>query len=204
MKLTGYNLGVFYRVRIMNLVVERKIITSKKLSKIRMLVLDVDGVLTDGKIIISNNRDESKHFNVKDGLGIKLIQQAGIKVVIITGKSSRIVTIRCSRLGIKDILQNQKNKLVAFQQLKQNYQLNRNDICYIGDDLPDLAVMKQSGFSAAPQDAIKYIKSAADYICNKKSGQGAVREVCDLLLSAKGLLHKIINDYMELGEVQKN
>ena len=187
----------------MNSVVKRKIIISKKLYNIRMLVLDIDGVLTDGKIIISNN-DEAKHFNVKDGLGLKLIQQAGIKVVIITGKSSRIVTIRCSQLGIKNILQDQKNKLVAFQQLQQNYHLNQNDIGYIGDDLPDLAVMKKSGFSAAPQDAIEYIKNTADYICKNKSGQGAVREVCDLLLSSKGLLHKIINDYMKLGEAQKN
>ena len=179
-----------------------KIAINQKLSNIQLLVLDVDGVLTDGKIILSNDGNESKHFNVKDGLGIKLVQKIGIKVAIITGKSSEIVATRFSKLGIKEILQGQENKLAAFKQLQQKYQLNHSEIGYIGDDLPDIAVMKKSGFSAAPQDAIAIVKNTADYVCKNSGGQGAVREICDLLLSTRELLNGIVNDYMTLGEAK--
>lgn len=187
----------------MNQVHANKTTINQKLSMIRLLILDVDGVLTDGKIIFSNDGNESKHFNVKDGLGIKLLQQAGIEVAIITGKASEIVATRFKNLGVKEIFQGQKNKLAAFEQLQQKHKLNQNQIAYIGDDLPDLAVIEKSGFSAAPKDAMTIVSDTVDYVCKYDGGQGAVREVCDLLLCAKGLLSQIINDYMTLGEAKR-
>ena len=168
-----------------------------KLSKIQLLAMDVDGVLTNGYIVISNNGYESKCFNIKDGLGIKLIQNIGVIVAIITRKSSNnIITSRFFKLGVKEIFQGQKNKLNAFQKLKQKYDLNNYQIGYIGDDLPDLPIIKKAGFSAAPKDSISLVKNSVDYVCRNYGGQGAVREVCDLVLDSKGLLSKTINNYI--------
>lgn len=172
----------------------------KNIEKIKLLILDVDGVLTDNRVVISNDGDEIKNFHVKDGLGILLLQKFGLKVAIITGKTSKIVRDRMSALGVVDIYQGQKNKFRAYNDLLRKYKLNKNDVACMGDDLPDLVLMKHSAVSFAPCNAVVSVKSYADYITLNKGGYGAVREVCDLILEHKGFSHKILKDYINLGE----
>lgn len=173
---------------------------AEKLLKVKYVISDVDGVLSDGKIIIDNKGVESKHFDVKDGLGLILLQKAGVGVGIITGKSSDIVQRRFEALGIKDIYQGQKNKLNAFGELKQKYDLSDDEIACIGDDLPDLALLAKVGVAVAPKDASHLILPTVDYLCTKPGGYGAVREFVEILLAAKGLLDTLLSDYKIQGE----
>ncbi|WP_150468232.1 KdsC family phosphatase [Francisella sp. SYW-9] len=177
---------------------------TNKSKNIKLLILDVDGVLTDGKIIISNDGNEYKNFDVKDGLGLVLLQKLGLKVAIITGKSSQIVADRFTSLGLrsKDIFQGQKNKLEAYNILKERYALEDQYIAYMGDDLPDISLMNKVGVSAAPADCIDIVKSYADYVCHHKGGDGAVREFCEYLIKHLGLYDKVINDFVGLGGVK--
>jgi 3-deoxy-D-manno-octulosonate 8-phosphate phosphatase (KDO 8-P phosphatase) len=171
-----------------------------KLKAIKMLILDVDGVLTDGKIIIGNDGEELKFFNVKDGLGIKHIQKLGIVIAIITGKSSNIVQSRMSALGVEDIYQGQKNKLNAFSELLEKYNFKKHEVAYIGDDLPDAPLLNDVGCAIIPQDGHALLYDLVDYRCKAKGGEGAVREVCDLLYEANDLTKKLLEDYLALGE----
>lgn len=172
----------------------------EKIIKIKLLILDVDGVLSDGKIILSDDGTETKNFNVKDGLGMLLLQMFGIKLAVITGKSSNIIQNRLMVLGIDDIYHGQKNKIKAFFDLLKKYNLTREEVAYIGDDLPDLAPMKKSAVSFAPFNAMPVIKSQVDYVTMNDGGHGAVREICDLILECKGVLQQIINNYITQGE----
>lgn len=171
---------------------------------IKLLILDVDGVLTDGKIIITNNGDELKNFDVKDGLGIVLVQKLGIKVAIITGKQSKIVADRFASLGLdpQDILQGQKNKLKAYELLKAKYRLNDDNIAYMGDDLPDIILMNKVAISAAPADAMTVAKDYADYICQANGGAGAVREFCEYIMKQLNLYEKVVKEYIQSGGVR--
>lgn len=179
-----------------------KNIEHNNLKNIKLLILDVDGVLSDGRIVLGNDGNELKFFDVKDGLGILLLQKFGIKVAIITGKSSNLVQERFENLGIVDIYQGQKNKLVAFANLKEKYSLSDCEVAYMGDDLPDLPIIKKVGFSASPKDAVFEIKNTVDYICENLGGRGAVRELCDIILHSKGLSSKIISDFIIYGEAR--
>jgi len=171
-------------------------------TSIKLLILDVDGVLSDGKIIISNDGNEYKNFDVKDGLGIVLLQKAGIKVAVITGKESNIVINRLTSLGvdIDDIYQGQKNKTDAFNKLKTKYGINNSNIAYMGDDLPDIIIMKEVFLPAAPSNAVHAVKKYADYVCACSGGNGAVRELCDFILKQEGLYYKIVKDFDIHGE----
>ena len=171
---------------------------------IKLLILDVDGVLTDGKIIITNNGDELKNFDVKDGLGIILVQKLGIKVAIITGKQSKIVVDRFISLGLdpQDILQEQKNKLKAYEFLKSKYKLKDDNIAYMGDDLPDITLMNKVAISASPADAMAVAKDYADYICQANGGAGAVREFCEYIMKQLNLYEKVVNEYIQSGGVK--
>ncbi|QIW10252.1 HAD-IIIA family hydrolase [Francisella sp. LA112445] len=175
-----------------------------KSKNIRLLILDVDGVLTDGKIIISNDGNEYKNFNVKDGLGLVLLQKLGLKVAIITGKSSQIVADRFTSLGLRseDIFQGQKNKLKAYEILKERYNLGDENIAYIGDDLPDITLMNKVGVSAAPADSIDIVKNYADYVCYHNGGDGAAREFCEYLIKQLGFYDKVLKDFVEFGGVR--
>ncbi|ACD30855.1 KdsC family phosphatase [Francisella tularensis] len=181
-----------------------KINHSRNSINIKLLILDVDGVLTDGKIIVTNDGDELKNFDVKDGLGIVLMQKLGIKVAIVTGKQSKIVDDRFKNLGLdpEDILQGQKNKLKAYEFLKSKYKLNDSDIAYIGDDLPDIILMNKVAISAAPADAMAIAKDYADYVCKADGGAGAVREFCEYLIKQLNLYDKIVDDYIQSGGVR--
>lgn len=168
---------------------------------IELLILDVDGVLTDGKIIISNDGNEYKNFDVKDGLGIVLLQKLGVKVAIITGKQSNIVADRISALGVdhRDIFQNQKNKLNAYQTLKDRYNLDDSQIAYMGDDLPDISLMNKVGISAAPADCISIVKDYADIVCQNNGGNGAVREFSEHLIKHLGKNDQVLTSFLEEG-----
>jgi 3-deoxy-D-manno-octulosonate 8-phosphate phosphatase (KDO 8-P phosphatase) len=152
------------------------------MQNIKLLLLDVDGVMTDGGIYYSNSGDEFKKFNIQDGYGIRKLHQAGIKVGIITGRTSKIVEKRAQDLGITEVHQNLDNKLEAYESIKKKYNLIDAHIAYIGDDEFDLAVLKSAGFSAAPADALPVVKKQVHYVCSRGGGHGAVREVIDLIL----------------------
>lgn len=153
-----------------------------------MVVLDVDGVLTDGSIILGSDETEFKRFNVHDGYGIFRARRKGLLFSIISGRVSKVTTIRASRLEIADVYQGDEDKLTVFQQIKKKYKLEYDEVCFIGDDEFDLPLLRKVGFSATPADAMIRVRDEVDYITEVDGGRGAVREVLDLILEAKKLL----------------
>jgi len=167
----------------------------EKLKRIKMLILDVDGVMTDGRIIMDNEGRETKNFNVRDGHGIKLIQRYGIKVAILTGRQSKVVEHRAKDLEIDDVYQKVFNKKEIFQKILKKHKLSADAAAFMGDDIVDIPVLKSVGFSAAVADAVDVVKKSVDYITNNKGGYGAVREVCELILKAQGKWPEIAAKY---------
>ena len=168
---------------------------TKKTQRIKLLALDVDGVMTDGSISYSDSGEEIKTFNIKDGLGIKLLQRADIEVTIITGRTSKALEFRAEELGINTITQGREDKCVALCELAKIRQLSLDQIGYMGDDLPDLSAIMAAGIGACPSDAIEPIRNAANWISTARGGHGAVRELADMLLDAKGQLPSIIASF---------
>ena len=159
---------------------------AKALNKqVRLLILDVDGVLSDGLIYMGNNGEELKAFNVRDGYGIRCALTSDIEVAIITGRKAKLVEDRCATLGITHLYQGQSNKLIAFSDLLEKLAIAPENVAYVGDDLIDWPVMEKVGLSVAVADAHP---PRADYVTRIAGGRGAVREVCDLLLLAQGKL----------------
>ena len=159
-----------------------------KAKKIKLLILDVDGVMTDGRIILDNQGNETKAFHVRDGHGIKLAQKAGIVVGIITGRSSGVVNIRARELGIAEVHQGAHEKIVAYESLVAKYGLRDDEIAYIGDDVVDLSIFKRVGLAAAVADADPSVKPHVDLVTKTKGGRGAVREVINLILKNQNKL----------------
>lgn len=170
---------------------------SADLTKIKLLLLDVDGVMTDGRIIYGNDGEEVKAFDVKDGHGLKLIQRAGIKVGIITGRQSRIVEKRAAELGIDIVYQGAKVKLEPFQEILEKLSLSPEEIAYVGDDVVDLPVMRKVGFAATVADAVEDVKPYADMVTTRCGGRGAVREICDFILKESGRWAEVAQRYFE-------
>ncbi len=166
-----------------------------KAAGIRLLLLDVDGVLTNGQIIYDGVGNELKMFDVRDGHGLKLIQRAGIKVGIITGRKSEVVARRATELGIEILHQGALNKLEPYAQIVAQTGLPEAQIAYVGDDLVDLPVLRRVGFSASVSDADPAVRERVDYVASLPGGHGAVREICDLLLKAGGHWEKITASY---------
>jgi 3-deoxy-D-manno-octulosonate 8-phosphate phosphatase (KDO 8-P phosphatase) len=166
-----------------------------KLKKIKLLLLDVDGVLTDGGIIYNDNGDETKAFNVKDGLGIRLLMEAGIYLGIVTGRRSNALYSRCKDLGINIIYDDVGNKVDVLEALLHETGVLAEEVAFIGDDLPDLSLMKMIGLSIAVGDAQKTILNNADMVTSAKGGHGAVREACEAILKAKGLWEDILERF---------
>jgi 3-deoxy-D-manno-octulosonate 8-phosphate phosphatase (KDO 8-P phosphatase) len=156
----------------------------KKLRNIKLLLLDVDGVMTDGGLYFSEKGDELKKFNILDGYGIIKLRTTGVKVGIITGRISLVVRRRAEELGIDEIYQNLENKLEAYEQIRSKLGLIDPEIAYIGDDEPDIPVMKKVGFAACPSNAVAAVRREADFVCKCRGGEGAVREVIDLILGS--------------------
>lgn len=154
--------------------------------QIELLIVDVDGVLTDGSIVYADNQVELKAFFVRDGSGLKLWQLAGKQSAVITGRKSPVVDVRAMEVGIAHVIQGASEKLEAFRGLLQSTGLNAKQACFIGDDLPDLPVLRQVGLAAAVADACPEIVMAAHYVTRAAGGRGAVREVIELILRCQG------------------
>jgi 3-deoxy-D-manno-octulosonate 8-phosphate phosphatase (KDO 8-P phosphatase) len=158
---------------------------------IKLCLFDVDGVLTDGKIILGSGNTELKAFDVKDGQGLVMLREF-VEVGVITGRKSEAVRERMSQLGIKHVFQGQKNKPAALVQLLEMLNLQPSEVCYVGDDLPDLAVMQLVGLPIAVADACTPVREAARWCTIRRGGDGAVREVCDFILNAQGKLDSLV------------
>ncbi len=169
---------------------------SDRLKNIKLLILDVDGVLTDGGIVYSDNGAETKVFNVKDGLGIRLLMEAGLHLGIITGRRSNALAKRCKELGIDLIYDGVVDKADALNRMLDRTGFSVEEVACIGDDLPDLALMRRSGLSIAVADAHATLRENADIITSAKGGHGAVREVCEAILKAKGLWESILKSFL--------
>ena len=154
-------------------------------AEIKLLILDVDGVLTSGQVYLCDCGHEIKGFNTQDGVGLQLLLANNIEIAVISGRKSPATKKRLQELNIKHVYLGVGDKITVFNQLKHELALANHNIAYIGDDLPDLLVMQQVGFSIAVANAVDAIKDIADYITAKKGGDGAVREVCDFILNAK-------------------
>jgi len=163
--------------------------------KIKLLLLDVDGVLTDGRLYYGNSGEEMKAFNIQDGLGIKLLQQGGIQVGIITGRVSKLVQRRATELGINPVIQGREDKLTALNELMLTANLSLDEVAFVGDDLPDLAVIKKVGLGITVANGSTTLKSAADWQTTKKGGDGAVREVAEMLLTCQDNLAHLLEQY---------
>ncbi len=158
-----------------------------KAKNIKLVAFDIDGVMTDGSLTYHEDGSESKTFNAKDGQGIVMLNKAGIKTAIITAKSSPVVLKRAEVLGIAKVFVGQKNKLKALNSLIEEFKITENEVAYMGDDYPDLAVIKQVGLSSCPNDAIEEVKKNAAFVSSFGGGHGAVREFCDFILYSKGI-----------------
>lgn len=170
--------------------------TAKRIAKdIKLLILDVDGVLTDGSIILDNQGNEFKAFHVRDGHGIKMLQKAGIRVAIITGRHSKVVERRARELGITDVFQKCRNKKVAYAGLLKQHALKDREVAYVGDDIIDAPIMAVVGLPVAVADADAETKNYALVITKNQGGRGAVREITDFILKAKGLWQGMVNGY---------
>ena len=152
-----------------------------KASKIKMVAFDVDGVMTDGSLTFDENGVEYKTFNAKDGQGIVNLKNAGIITAIITARENGTVKHRFENLGMTRLFQGQKDKLKAMKQLLEDYNLDFSQVAYMGDDLPDIPVIKEVGLGCCPNDAVDEVKEVATFISVKNGGRGAVREMCDLI-----------------------
>ena len=165
------------------------------LKNIRLLLVDVDGVMTDGRIIFDGNGLETKFFNVKDGHGIKMLQRHGVEIGIITGRTSVVVDIRARELGINIVYQGALRKLESYDDVKLKTGLSDSQIAYIGDDIIDVPVMRRVAFSAAPSDALPEVRELADYVTACAGGRGAVREVCDMIIKGRGEWEEVVARY---------
>jgi 3-deoxy-D-manno-octulosonate 8-phosphate phosphatase (KDO 8-P phosphatase) len=162
---------------------------------IRLLLLDVDGVLTDGRITYDGSGREWKSFDIRDGQGIRLLQQAGLEVGILSGRRSAAVRTRAKELGLRLLRQKVTDKAKALEEIMVQKNYKREQICYVGDDLVDLPVFPRVGLAIAAADSIGEVKASAHYITRNPGGRGAVREVCDLILKAQGKWAAVTREY---------
>lgn len=168
-----------------------------KIKLVRLLILDVDGIMTDGSIVYDNEGGETKTFNVRDGHGIKLMMKAGLSLALITARSSRAVSRRADELGITLVYQGTSDKLSAFKEILEETSLEQGQTAYMGDDIIDIPVLKRVGFSVTVPDAANEVKERVDYITEKRGGRGAVREVVEMILKEQGKWEGVIKDYLE-------
>ena len=169
------------------------------LKKIRLFATDVDGVLTDGGLYYSDSGEQTKKFNVWDGLGLVLLKHAGLVTAIITMDDTPLVKIRSAKLGITELHQGVRDKLAVLNELASKYGIKLEEIAYVGDDVPDLPALRAVGFSAAPANAREPVRKKVRYVCKAKGGEGAVREVADLILAAQGLSPAFLIEQAKAG-----
>jgi 3-deoxy-D-manno-octulosonate 8-phosphate phosphatase (KDO 8-P phosphatase) len=157
----------------------------EKAKKIKCLISDVDGVLTDGLLFLDNNGNELKAFHVQDGMGLKLLMAAGIEVAVITTSQNKVIDHRMQQLGIQHYFKGQVDKRLAYKTLKETLGLEHDEFAYVGDDLPDLPLIQEVGLGVAVANAVSQVKEFADWVTEQPGGRGAVREVCELILNAQ-------------------
>ncbi len=169
----------------------------QKARDIKLLVLDVDGVLTDGRLWYGNTGEELKAFHIQDGLGIKLLLRSGVDIAIITGRRSALVARRAKELGIRHVIQGREDKLAALETMRTELGIELEQIAYVGDDLPDLSAIRAAGLGIAVANAVAVVAEHAAHKTVRCGGDGAVREVCELILHAQGTLDGIVEQYLQ-------
>ncbi len=169
----------------------------EKARQVSLLIVDIDGVLTDGGLQFDNRGEEYKTFNSLDGHGIRMLLESGIEIAVITGRQSKIIEHRMGDLGVRLIYQGHRDKRPAFEQLLQDTGLAADQIAYIGDDLPDLPVMRRVGFAVAAQNAHAFVKQHCDLVTSASGGHGAVRELTDFIQHSQGMLEALQQSYLE-------
>jgi len=168
----------------------------EKAAQIKLVVFDVDGVLTDGGLFFGDDGQEYKAFYARDGLGMKLLQQTGVEIGVITARNSQVVEHRMRNLGIENVYQGKLNKLDAYHHLLSKLNVSARQTAYTGDDVVDLPVMKEAGLAIAVQDAHPFVKQHAHWITQHGGGRGAARDVCELIMQAQGTLEAQLNSFL--------
>jgi 3-deoxy-D-manno-octulosonate 8-phosphate phosphatase (KDO 8-P phosphatase) len=179
-----------------NQVSEDRLTLASRCSAIELLLLDVDGVLTDGSIVYADNSVEVKSFHVRDGSGLKLWHRAGKRSAIISGRKSPVVEIRAAELGIGKVIQGAADKQAGFAEVLNHAGVRAEQVCFIGDDLPDLPLLVQCGLAVAVADACVEVRAAAQYITRLAGGRGAVREVIEMILRCQGRWREVIEPFV--------
>ena len=167
-----------------------------KAAKLKLMAFDVDGVLTDGTLFFTPGGDEIKAFSSLDGHGLKMLMDAGVAVAIITGRSSPMVALRAANLGITHFVQGVSDKRAVMRELREKLGVSAEQSGYIGDDVVDLPVLRDCGFSASVADGHYFVHQHVDYVTKSGGGRGAVRELCDFILTAQGKLDEMLNSYL--------
>lgn len=168
----------------------------QKAARVKLVIFDVDGVLTDGRLYVTEDGTEIKAFHSRDGHGMKMLQESGVKIAIITGRKSSIVTHRMKELGIEHVYQGRKEKLPAFLELIASLNVTPDEVAYVGDDVVDLPVMCRVGLAIAVQDANEWVKKHAHWQTPNLGGRGAARDVCELIMEGRGVLHETLARYL--------
>jgi 3-deoxy-D-manno-octulosonate 8-phosphate phosphatase (KDO 8-P phosphatase) len=168
---------------------------NEKAARIRLLIFDVDGVLTDGSLFVGDDGQEYKAFNSRDGHGIKMLQKYGVEIAIITGRTSQVVEHRMANLGITHIYQGKLEKLPAYEELRKKLGISPEETAYVGDDVVDLPVMRRVGLAIAVQDAHPLVRQHSHWQTPSAGGRGAARDVCEMLMEAKGVLQDELGHY---------
>jgi 3-deoxy-D-manno-octulosonate 8-phosphate phosphatase (KDO 8-P phosphatase) len=169
---------------------------TERAQRLRVLIFDIDGVMTDGSLFYADGGEEMKAFNVRDGLGIKLLQAAGVGAAIITGRRSPLVEQRARDLGIARLIQGAEDKATAFAGLLTSFGVTAEQAGFVGDDIVDLPVLKRCGLAIAVADATELVKQHVHYVTVARGGHGAVREACELVLQAQGVLERVMEPYL--------
>lgn len=172
----------------------------EKAAKIRLVIFDVDGVLTDGSLFYGDDGQEYKAFNSRDGHGMKMLQSTGVEIGIITGRTSRVVQLRMENLGISHVFQGKLDKLPAFDDLTGKLGLSNEQVAYVGDDVVDLPILVRVGLAIAVQDAHPLVKQHSHWITPSPGGRAAARDVCELIMQAQGNLEALLNSYLSRDE----
>lgn len=176
---------------------EDQISIERRASHIKLLLMDCDGVLTDGRLWLLENGDEHKSFNTHDGLGLSLFHRAGLRSGIITGRTSTAVTRRAGQLGIEFVRQGDPEKIAAFEQVLQQAGVDENEVAFVGDDLTDIPIMQRAELAVAVADAVAETRSVAHYLTRARGGRGAVREVIELILKSQGRWAEVTEGYLK-------
>jgi 3-deoxy-D-manno-octulosonate 8-phosphate phosphatase (KDO 8-P phosphatase) len=169
---------------------------NEKAARVRLLIFDVDGVLTDGSLFVGDDGQEYKAFNSRDGHGIKMLLKYGVEIAIITGRTSQVVEHRMANLGITHIYQGKLDKLPAYEELREKLGISAEETAYVGDDVVDLPVMRRVGLAIAVQDAHPLVRQHSHWQTPSRGGRGAARDVCEMLMEAKGVLADELGRYL--------